>query len=375
MKIAIVVSTFPPYRGGMGNVAEQEARLFTERGHDVTVFFPLNHPKLSLEIGETPYKTHFLKPLVRYGNAAVVPGLWGTLHDFDVVYLHYPFFGGAEFVMLRKLLRHDIRYVLRYHMDVVGLGLKGMIFRWHAKWLMPTIMRGASKILVSSRDYAETSLLKRFYKDIESRIEEAPFPVPRLPGATASRPGKYFLMVGGLDRAHYFKGVDILLRAFATAKTQLPEYRLTILGEGDLKPGYQALAAQLRIEGRVDFLGNVPRGEEMSNWYAGARALVFPSVDRSEAFGLVLLEALSFGAPVIASDLPGVRTVATDEVGLRVPVKDSTALAKALITLATDDSLRASFSVNALRAAKEKYGEQRSTEKLEAILQSVRDKM
>ena len=98
MKIAQIVSTFPPYHGGMGNVAYQYARGLAERGHEVTVFTPDFGRRAWA--GEK-FEVRLLRPAIQYSNAAWVPGLHKNLADFDVVHFHYPFLGG-EFVLASK---------------------------------------------------------------------------------------------------------------------------------------------------------------------------------------------------------------------------------------------------------------------------------
>ncbi len=103
-----------------------------------------------------------------------------------------------------------------------------------------------------------------------------------------------------------------------------------VVGGGELLSQYKKEAARLGIAERVTFTGGVS-DEELVRWYAGARAEILPSTDRSEAFGIVLIEAMACGTPVIASDLPGVRAV-VERVngGSLVPPGDEQALARAL---------------------------------------------
>ncbi|MFH0927981.1 MAG: glycosyltransferase, partial [bacterium] len=269
----------------------------------------------------------------------------------------------------KKILHPDFHYLVTYHMDVVGAGFKAWFFSTYSKILMPMVLRGADKVLVSSRDYALTSpLLAPVYQQIEEKIIELPFPAPKLSALISPRDKKYFVLVAGLDRAHYFKGVEVLLKAFQIARSRLSDYELKIVGDGDLRNHYEQLAERLGIADGVRFLGSVAHGPEFSEAVGNAEALVFPSVDRSEAFGLVLLEALALSVPVIASDLPGVRTVATSEVGLTFPVGDPTALALALVKMATESGLRERLSGNCHRVIFEKFSLERYAQGLEEIL-------
>jgi glycosyltransferase involved in cell wall biosynthesis len=112
------------------------------------------------------------------------------------------------------------------------------------------------------------------------------------------------LFVGAQDRAHYFKGVPTLLRAMA----RRADVHLMLVGDGDLHADFVQLSAELGIADRVRFLGRVET-EALPAVYRAADLLVLPSETRGEAFGMVLLEAMASGRPVIASDLPGVRSI------------------------------------------------------------------
>jgi glycosyltransferase involved in cell wall biosynthesis len=349
MKIAVVVSTYPPYKGGMGNVAQSQVEVLRRADHEVTVFTP--------KWGTEPLEGVIqLKPLFRWGNSASVPQLIWRLRGFDVVELHYPFFGGAEWVWWwKKLFGRRARLVVLYHMDAVGSGLNGLIYRLYNFLYLGVILRAADRILVTSRDYAASSLMARFAQG--PKVVEVPLAVDTVRFSPAPKPPAMptALFVGGLDQAHYFKGVENLIRAFAAAVWKHPVARLAIVGAGDLRPTYEKQARELGVSGRVSFLGNVPDGK-LPDAYRQASFHVLPSVDRSEAFGLVTLEAAASGIPSIVSDLPGVRTVVVPEVtGLLVPPGDVLALELALDRFFTDSALTEAMGAAARSRAEERY--------------------
>lgn len=319
MRVAVVVSTFPPYHGGMGNVAAAHAEALRRAGHDVTVFAPgIN-----------------VRPLLRIGNAAVVPQLLWKLRGFDAVELHYPFFGGAEWVALwKKIYGRRARLAVLYHMDTVGRGLTGFIFRLYRRLLLRSILGAADVILVTSRDYLASSQIAFLMGD--SRVVEMPLSVDTERYRPGGKKINAALFVGALDAAHYFKGIPVLLEAFAKIAADLPESDLEIVGDGGLRPSYEAQASELGLTGRVHFLGRVT-DDRLADLTREASVHVLPSVDRSEAFGLVTLAAAASGIPSIVSDLPGVRTLVDPGVtGLIVPPNDIAALASALRTLLSD---------------------------------------
>ena len=118
------------------------------------------------------------------------------------------------------------------------------------------------------------------------------------------------LFVGVLGRTHHYRRVDVLLHAIQ--RLNRPAVHCVLAGDGDQKLAYERLAASLDLKDRVHFMGRVDH-EDLPNLYTAADVLVLPST-LQESFGMVLIESLACGTPVIASRLPGVRTVVDDGV-------------------------------------------------------------
>lgn len=348
MRIAHVVVTYPPYRGGMGNVARAYVEGLSARGHDIEVFTPT--------YGDEPDsdpRVHRLRPWLRHGQCAVLPSLLTACRGFDLVHLHFPFYGAAQFGALRRRLRRRPRLVLTYHMDADAPGVRGAIFALHRRLCLPWIVRSADRVLVSSRDYAAQAALARV-AGVQAKIEEHPFGVdierfaPGPPAAARARLGvddaTTVGFVGGLDAAHAFKGLGVLLQAVGGLSGDI---RLLVCGDGALRPQYEARARESGLGRRVRFLGGVS-DDRLPDVYAAADLIAFPSVSRAEAFGLVALEAAASGRAVVASDLPGVRTVVRDGVtGILVPPGDATRLTQALAGLIADPNRRQALGVAA----------------------------
>jgi glycosyltransferase involved in cell wall biosynthesis len=182
------------------------------------------------------------------------------------------------------------------------------------------ILQRASRVLATSKDYALASRLAPLAEARPGLVGELPngVDVDRFhPGIDGSRvrdrhglrtDEPTILFVGALDRAHYFKGIPTLLQALACIPD--PGVRLLVVGDGDLRTAYQDQAAELDLEARVTFCGRVPDAE-LPVHYAACDLLVLPSTTMGEAFGVVLLEAMACAKPVVASNLPGVRSVVT----------------------------------------------------------------
>lgn len=339
MRIAHIVSTFPPYRGGMGNVAYHLAWELEQLGNHVSVFTPSTSDSNVRFDQSAPFTVHRLQPLVWYDNSALVPQLLWKLKNFEIVHLHYPFFGGAEMVYVRNRIR-PTKLVIHYHMDVIGEGLMKRMFALHSKYLMPRIVRDADKIIVTSMDYAQHSRIADIITEHRSKFIEIPLGVnpelfkPRMKNRYLLDKYKLFntrivLFVGGLDRAHYFKGVTYLIKAFQLIASN-DIYRLIIVGEGNLRKSYESLVINFGLERKVIFASTVS-DDQLPLYYNLADVFVLPSIDGSEAFGISILEAMSSGIPVLASDLPGIRSVVQKDIsGYLFKPKKITMLAKQL---------------------------------------------
>lgn len=145
---------------------------------------------------------------------------------------------------------------------------------------------------------------------------------------------RYFLFIG---RMVSYKGVNILLQAMQS----VPQ-NLVLIGKGPFLETWKKLSLEMGVSERVHFVGPVESNIEFGAYLHGCDALVLPSINEAEAFGLVLLEAMSCKKPVITTDLKsGVKFVNVHgQTGLEVPRSDSVSLAKAMNSLRLDDDLR-----------------------------------
>jgi glycosyltransferase involved in cell wall biosynthesis len=151
----------------------------------------------------------------------------------------------------------------------------------------------------------------------------------------------------------------VLLDSLAGLDQENPAWQLEIVGEGDLLPKYENRARELGIGEKIIFSGKAG-DQELPKKYQRADCLVLPSVNRGEAFGIVLLDAMASGIPVIASDLPGVRKVFTPGVqGLLVQPGDKDDLKEKIRSLMINPELRQKMGTAGRRLAVEKYSEEK----------------
>jgi rhamnosyl/mannosyltransferase len=136
----------------------------------------------------------------------------------------------------------------------------------------------------------------------------------------------------------YYKGVHVLIEAMR----ELPNARLVVVGTGMMERAWRARAQELGVAERIEFAGDVP-DTQLPGYFAACDIFVLPSSERSEAFGIVQLEAMAAGKPVVCTELgTGTSFVNVDgETGLVVPARDAPALASAIQKLSDDPGLRA----------------------------------
>jgi len=373
MKIASIVCAFPPYAGGIGNSAYEINKLL-ESKHEITTFTPST-----------------LKPWLRLGHGAFLPQLLWRLNKFDYIYLHYPFFGTAEVVWFFKLFFRRPKLIVHYHMDVRGLGPLARFLSLPSRLIRRSLLNQAETIVTASLDYIKSSQIKSYYETHKDKFQEIPFGIDleRFQPKLLNRPldnkiiaraqeivhyinDKFIkrdrlnlLFVGGLDQAHYFKGIDVLLNSLVVVANR--NWRLKIVGEGDLRPHYEELSLHLNIKKQVEFTGKLS-GAELVRAFQDADLFILPSINSNEAFGLVLIEALACGVPVIASNLPGVRRVFNDhEQGLLIEPGDPTDLKNKLEFIFNNEEMRRVMALAARRLAEDKYDRNKMKIRLEAL--------
>ena len=347
LRIAHLTATFPPYPGGAGNTCYRFAKGQAERGHEVEVF-------TAPAVGEAPDPggavVHRIQPIVAVGNAPLIPSL-ARIAGFDLIHLHYPFIFGAELTLLGRLRRNRRRQALLIHYKnrLLARGPRRGPFEVYEHTVAPLVVRAADTICVLSADHASSvPYLRRIGESHPERLVEMPngvdvelfAPGPDDVGLRASRgipeDAVVAAFVATLDRAHRFKRLDLAIEAVARCRRDgsgragdAPDIHLVVAGGGDLLGEFRTRAARAGIAGRAHFLGNVPHAELPA--VLRAADLFLLATEPPESFGIVLIEAMACGLPVIATDYPGVRAVIDDGLsGIVVPLGDSDALSAAI---------------------------------------------
>lgn len=332
MRILYVNKAYPPHRGGIEyHLSDLATRLASE--HDITVLVVADkgeEPRTDIIDG---VKVVRVSRSMNISKAPISIEFPSTLHrlseEADIVHYHYPNPIGEISSLITRSVKPT---VVTYHSDVVRQKLGLALY----KPLITSFLTRADAIIATSPNYAKTSNILSMFEN-KTRIIPLGIDIHKftntLIGNTACDTTKNIICVG---RLVYYKGIEYLIRAMVNIRAHL-----TIVGEGPLKSSLTSLATNLGVSDRIDFEGSVSL-KKLVELYRKSSVFVMPSIERSEAFGLVQLEAMLCGLPAITTELgTGTSYPNLDGVtGFVVPPKDSNSLAHRINRLLGDDSLR-----------------------------------
>jgi glycosyltransferase involved in cell wall biosynthesis len=342
VKLLIGLTYYRPYTSGLTIYAERLATTLVRRGHQVTVLaaqhersLPLRESVDGVEIVRAPVAGRLSKGVLMPELGRLAREL---MRSHDVLNLHLPQLDSPRLAFQAR--RMHVPVILTYHCDIrLPPGPLNAVAQLAVNVSNEISARYATRIVTYTQDYADhSSFLRRHRK----KLTIIPPPVD-LPAAAedeilafARRWSIQGPVIGMVARLATEKGVEILLRALPLVLEARPDARVMFAGPHENVLGEEAYARRIApltesLGGRWVFVGNLSQNE-LAAFYANCSTVVVPSLNSTEAFGLVQVEAMLSGTPSIASALPGVRQpVLTTGMGEVVPVGDSVALAHAII--------------------------------------------
>lgn len=353
MRILIVLTYYRPHISGLTIYAERIARAFAQRGHQVTVLTSQFDPQLPREEVCEGVRVIRVPVLMRLSKGVLMPS-FGRLasklvRENDVLQLHLPQFDAAGVALRGRLHRKPT--IITYHCDLeLPPGLFNRIANLAVVAMNELAAIFTHRIVTYTHDYADHS--KYTHRHMK-KVNVIPPPVV-LPAITAEAKQAFKLtynpqgkwpVIGMAARFATEKGVEVLLKAMPVVLEKYPNALFQFVGPYQNIIGeesyYERLQEDLRKYeqlGSWQFLGSMSPAQ-MSAFYANLDLLIVPSLNSTEAFGLVQIEAMMNGVRCITSDLPGVRMpVKIHHMGEIFPIGDDRALARLIIeTLSRKD--------------------------------------
>ena len=353
MRILVVITYYRPHTSGLTIYAERLARALAARGHRVTILTSQFDPKLPQEEFVDGVRVVRVPVLMRVSKGVIMPSFGWIANklvlEHDVIQLHLPQFDAAGVALRGRLFKKPT--IITYHCD---LRMPPGMLSWLANQVVRVMNNLAAifthRIVTYTQDYAEHSpYLRRYLKKL--RVIPPPVILPKVTQeeiqdfAKQNNPLVRRPVIGMAARFATEKGVEVLLDAFPAVLQEFPNALIQFAGSYQNIIGeeqyYQRLIPrinQYQSEGHWKFLGNLTP-QQMSAFYPNIDVLVLPSLNSTEAFGLVQIEAMSNGVPCVASNLPGVRQpVLRHGMGKIIPIGDAKALGEALVEILRNPS-------------------------------------
>jgi rhamnosyl/mannosyltransferase len=356
MRVTMVNKYYPPHLGGIEFVMRDLAEgLVEHEGVSVRALVCAGGPRGAeenvngVDVVRLPRAFEYARTPVSWGFAAALRDEERRDPAPDVLHFHFPYPWG-EIACLQA--KPTLPVVVTYHSDIVRQKAQLAVYRP----MLERFLDRADVIIASSPNMIEHSefLSARSEKcrvvnfGIHAeRYADRPEVLARAGELRAAHAGRRIVLFVG--RLVYYKGADVLVRAFAGVDADAD---LVLVGEGPLEGELREIATANGTASRISFIPPVG-DDELAAWYHAADVFVLPSVARSEAFGLVQIEAHAAGTPVVSTDLPtGVPHANLDGVtGLTVRVGDETQLAGAINRLLGDEEFRARLGAQARERA------------------------
>ncbi len=331
MKILIVSTYYEPYKSGMTAYVKILAEGLAKKGHKVTILTSRFRRDLLKDEIVNGVKIIRIPVLIKVSKGCIMPSFVSVLRKLarenDVVNLHAPMFE----IWFATLAVPREKIVVTYHCD---LSLRNKFVESIYYGFLFKALRKGLRVVVNNLDYHKNSRIRNFPADeifppVKMELKYCnPKIFRREIGLKNNKDEK---IVGFLGRLVEEKGVEFLINAVPFIKEK--KFKILIAGANEIAGG--SLSIKLRNDAkkfgeRIRFIGEIPE-QRLAEFYSLCDVFVLPSVGSLESFGLVQIEAMLCGCPVVATDLAGVRkSIDLTKMGLVVKQRDSKALGEAI---------------------------------------------
>ena len=384
MKILQVSNFFPPqpakWPGGATQVAYHISKELVKRGHSVEVWSS-NASALDMktrldirsatvdgiEVRYFPYIV--LNRVPFFLSPALAKAARDRLDEFDVIHIHnYRTFGGAVVACYAR--KRNIPYLLQAHGSLPVTANKRNMKQFFDMLWGNKLLRNATKVIAVSKmeaaQYQPMGISENIIEIVPNGIEFSEF--VNLPKRGEFRKkfriGEDEKIILYLGRLHKTKGIDLVIKAFSSICREMKDMQLVLAGPDEgLLAELNSLATALGIKNKTLFTGPLYGSDKVE---AYVDADVFVNVRIDEIFGIVFLEALACGTPVICSKGCGLADIIDGQAGLVVPPEQNS-LASAIIAVLSDESKAQRFGENGMLMVRENFDWQKIAERVEEI--------
>ncbi len=382
MRILTVLTYYRPHTSGLTIFAERLAKALVRRGHQVTVLTSQFDPATAREEVVDGVRVVRVPVAARISKGVIMPTIglaaWKETINHDVVHLHLPQFDAPGIAGRGRVLGKPT--VVTYHSDLtLPGGLLNKFINRVVDLMNDLTALSVHRIGAYTEDFAKHSrYLSKYLHKVEVILPPVELPRPSEEAVAAfaaeHNPEDKYPVIGMATRFAAEKGVEVLLDALPAVLEKYPDALVLFAGQWKDVLKEEAYLARLlpridqyRQSGNWKFLGVLSQGE-MAAYYPALDMLLVPSLNSTETFGLVQIEAMMNGVPCIASNLPGVRQpVRMTGMGEVIEIGDSAGLAEKIIKIASDP---ASYQGDP-EAIREQFSPDKTAASYEALYQRL----
>ena len=383
MKILEITPFFHPSVAGIENYVYNLSNNLSKRGHDVDVLTINTENAKTEEIVSEDIDVYRCSLNIKYHKGLISFEFIKKILNakkHNLYHIHIPFPLGLEATIIASKINRIPLVVTHHGEPTKSAFLYSIINSTYSKFYRNISLSFVNKLIFLTKSYGESLKLPEGVKEkiqiVKSGADAQRFSPQNDRTMMRKKYGftdedKIILFVGRLTIHNRYKGVDYLITALNKIRNENNNAKLVIVGQGELVSELKELAKQLKLEKEVLFAISVS-DEELPYYYATCDVFVLPSISGPENSPIVLFEAMASGKPAIASDLLGVRDIVINgKTGLLVPLKDSEALADAIIKVLNDEDLARKMGQNGRRLVEEKYTWEMAAEMTERVYNEV----
>ena len=368
MRILQTPVRFYPFTGGVENYVYYSTKEMVKLGHHVTVICA-NEPHLKKEDIIEGIKVKRLSYFGKIANTNITLGLPFALlnENFEIIHTHIPTPWSADWSKI--ISKHKKKpLIITYHNDIIGEGITSHIANFYNSTALKSLLNNADKIIITQHNYLYSSPYLEKYEDKIAVIPNG-VDIEKFKPLEVKKERNMIFFLSLLDEFHKYKGLDYLLKALKIVKDEISDVKLVIGGKGALMDYYMEMADNMGLKDNVEFHGFIP-DEKIVEYYCRSSVFVLPSISaKQEGFGIVALEALACGTPVISTEIVGVAAdVKNSGSGIIVPPQDIDNLVKAIIKILNDEKSH-TMGLKGRELVKNKYTWSRVAKMTENIYQ------
>ncbi len=363
MRVLQLGKYYYPHMGGIENQLYLLSTELAKLGNDVTVAVSNDKPKFSKEIIKGVKVLRY--PLItKIKNAPISSFPTFDSKQFDIVHVHLP----NPLASIHALLNYTGNLVVTYHSDIIKEGILPKLANIiYTKTVLLQLLKRAKVIIATSPNYVSGSKILQKHKH---KVKVVPYGIDlnlfKLNSASSKEleqlkknyAGKKVLLFVG--RLVPYKGLKYLIHAMREVVEKYNEAVLLIVGDGVLKSELEAIVKKLNLTKHVKFLSEI-HNKDLTPYYYLSDMFILPSIYKSEAFGIVQLEAMACSKPIISTNVlgSGISYVnKNNETGIIIEPYDSRKLSSSMIKLLKNNSLKKKLGNNGKRRVKKFFSKE-----------------